>query len=176
VYLSNVEWPFKPEATLYVQGWGFWLAILGTLLTIAGFGITIWQIRRSLSVAEATQREIGRIRQMVRAYDANHEVARALAALKGARKGLKTSDWAELGESYGDFAKAAFTIAQLDVEEIRQFNDKLLNSVRYAGKLGERIDGGQNGAVDVVKTGSSIRVHEQMMMSIGIVLQGKVMQ
>lgn len=173
------RWPFLSESTLLVQGWGFWLGIVGLVIGVVGFAITIGQLRATKKVAEQVRDEIDRVRASVRAYDAYQETAKAQLALQSARKSLMRAEWDDLAVEYGAYLRAIHVIQELDISELAGFKEDIKKSIEYGKRLCERIEGSSNKSlinIHTGKTSSAIRDHEELLSSINVSLQGKALQ
>jgi hypothetical protein len=123
------DWPFQQSSTLLVQGWGFWLGVVGFPLGLAGFGVTIWQLRATRRVTEQVRDELDRVRSAVRTYDAYQETAKAQLALQSARKSLMRRDWEELAINYSTYLSAIHVIKELDIRDLIPYLDKMNNQL-----------------------------------------------
>lgn len=169
-----LNWPFQETSTLSVQGWGFWLAILGMIVSIVGFWITIVQLVRTKKATAAVSEEVKRIGFAVSKYDATVETSRAETALQAARKFVKTDDWGQAGESLEMLAKALHTIRELAIPELAVHVTSIDNVMGHANRLCERLDrSGSTGLSDAdkQKTLSSMREHDRTITSMRIALQ-----
>jgi hypothetical protein len=168
------EWAFDSTNALIVQGWGFWLAVFGMLLTIAGFLITWRQLQQARTAAETVKDEIGRIQVAVRGYDAAHHATRAATALDAARRHLRNAAWPDVADSYEDFRRAIITLQQLDIDILHKFGADIDAANKYISRLCERIETEHvqgSVSVDTAKTITMLRQHGELTGSIENALQ-----
>jgi hypothetical protein len=172
--LRFFEWPFDLANTGIVQGWGFWLAVVGMLLTIGGFLITWKQLKLARTAAEAVKLEVSRIQVAVRGYDAAHHATRAATALDAARRHLRNTAWPDVADSYEDFRRAIITLQQLEIANLARFDPDIDAANKYISRLCERIETEHiQGAVsvDTAKTITMLRQHGELTGSIENALQ-----
>lgn len=67
---------FEPSNSAAVGAWGLILGILGIVLTLIGFGISIVQIMKAKSAAESAADAVGDVQVRVSRYDAAVDLAR----------------------------------------------------------------------------------------------------
>jgi hypothetical protein len=72
---SLVDWLATSKVAGVVGG-------LGLLVTVVGFGITLYQVRKSRTAAEAAARSANQVRQTIEHFDAIAECATAIQALE----------------------------------------------------------------------------------------------
>lgn len=169
-----MNWPFDSANAAIVQGWGFWLAVGGMALTVAGFLITWKQLKQARTAAEAVKTEISRIQVAVRGYDAAHHATRAATALDAARRHLRNAAWQDVADSYEDFRRAIITLQQLDIESLKRFGTDIDAANKYISRLCERIETEHiQGvvSVDAAKTITMLRQHGELTGSIENALQ-----
>ena len=157
-------WPFDPHRAIEVAGWGFWLAVLGVLLSVGGFVVTWIQLQQAKSVAEATRDETLRIKKSLEKFDAVQEVTRAHSNIISARNNLSRKMWRECGENC-ELVIRSISITKKFIsdnhEDLIVSCEKLLN---YLNKLCERIDRNDMDNIDddgFAKTKTSLRKNEQ---------------
>lgn len=171
---SIANWPFAVGNAPAVQGWGFWLAIIGLLLTVAGFLMTWHQFKKTQTAAAAVKVEVDRIQLSVQSYDAAHHATRASAALDATRRHLRNSAWPDVADSYEDFRRSVLTLQQLDIPELRRFADEIEDANKYIGRLCERIEiqvAKSMVTIDPAKTITMLRRHGELTGAMEIALQ-----
>lgn len=168
-----LSWPFDPTSTYEVQGWGFWLAIFGLLLTVIGFAVTFVQLLRTKKATTAVSSEIRKIQFAVSRYNAVTETARAETALLAARQHVRSSEWPMANDALEAFSKALHTLKELQVPELATHEAKLDTTITHADRLCERLDNlDAAGApkIDAIKTQSALRDHDKLITSIRVAL------
>lgn len=172
-----LTWPFTTEATLLVQGIGFWLGVVGIILGLIGFGLTLSQLRKTVAATAAVKEELSRVKASLHIYDANHELAKATQALQSAKKHLVRKEWTELAQDYADLIASMHIVLSLGVEGVERYAKAIMICKEYGNKICERIEGVDPNSVniDIAKTGSAIREHEQLVSSLNILLQGRAL-
>lgn len=166
-------WPFESASTLTVQGWGFWLAIAGLVVSVVGFAITVAQISRTRKAATAVSDEIKKIKFAVEKYDATVESSRAEAALQSATTFLRATNSAQAIVALEQFALSAHTLRELNIPEIASQHDKLNEAISHAARLCERLDKVSDAALpdsELVKIFATMRSHALLMTSVRVAL------
>lgn len=171
---SIASWPFLPSSTLDVQGWSFWLSLIGLALTLVGFAITWKQLIKTQEAASAVRKEVVRIQLSVQSYDAAHHVSRAASALEATKRHLRNAAWPDVADSYEDFRRAVITLQQLELPELKRFDDDINEASRYIIRLCERIENQMSKSsvsIDSAKTVSMLRHHGELTGSLDNALQ-----
>lgn len=169
-----LAWPFKGSSTLIVQGWGFWLAIVGMLISIIGFWITLVQLARTKKATSAVSNEIRRIKFAVSKYDATVEASKAEGALDSAVKFFRSDDWFQAGEAIESLSKSIHTLKELNVPELSSKLDDISGVMSHSDKLCERLDKAKITGLPDTEKGKALSVmreHGRLLTSIRIALQ-----
>ncbi|WP_159983204.1 MULTISPECIES: hypothetical protein [unclassified Novosphingobium] len=167
------DWPFNASSTYEVQGFGFWLAILGLVISLVGFAVTLGQLSRTKKATEAVSDEIKNIQFAVFKFNAVAETSRAEGFLLAARKYVKDRDWDQANDALDSFSKSLFTIRELQVPEISSHYEKLGKAMVHANRLCERLDSSSPPGlpdVETPKTLSILRDHDRLITSIRVAL------
>jgi hypothetical protein len=111
---------FDPTNSAAVGAWGLILGIIGILLTLVGFAVSIVQIRQAKSAAEAAAEAAGRVQVRVSRYDAAVDLAEAKTSLQNARHYANLDAWPQFVASYEIASEALGRVAlQVTVTEER---------------------------------------------------------
>lgn len=171
------SWPFAAAQTLAVQGWGYWLNIASFVLTIGGFLITYSQLVKTRTAARSAEQEAKRIESSLKRYDAAQEVSRATYALRTARKHFGNNAWSDGSESYEDVRTALIILKSNSLSLNEDIRHQIEKTTSYISKFCERVERGDMDnaqAADFAKAKSMIRVHEELLLTIGASLQKDV--
>lgn len=167
-------WPFRAENNLIVAGWGFWLAIIGLILTLVGFAITLLQLAKTKDAATAVGDEVDRIRRTLSRYDAAQETAKAAYALTTTRRYLENESWQDVADSYEDIRRGLVQTkvsGQItDADLLKQID----NASLYIEKLCARIEKAlvrPPVIINVSKTKLMLRRHDELIANITLALQ-----
>lgn len=174
---SILTWPFNSSNTALVAGVGFWLTILGLLVTFAGFAMTLRQLAKTQSAAraaaQAAKDQVERIQKSLNRYDAAQEAARAAYALQSARRHFGQGAWDAGAECYEDTAKALRLLRQ----QTRLLDDGILRNIekmiRYSENFCGKVDKGDFSSIsneDLAKFKQAIRIHIQHIEEIQAIL------
>ncbi|RYG93541.1 MAG: hypothetical protein EON58_18110 [Alphaproteobacteria bacterium] len=167
------HWPFLPSSTLYVQGQGYWLAVVGMIISVVGFAITLTQLSRTKKATEAVSKEVKRIEFAVLKYDASIETSRAETALEAIKKGVRNGDWRQATDDLESLSKALHTLRQLEIPELLQHAASIDSIMTHANRTCERLDkAGDQGLeeTETNKTLSKLREHDKIITSLRIAL------
>ena len=169
-----LHWPFQPDATLSVQGWGFWLAVVGMAVSIIGFWITLVQLARTRKATIAVSNAVRNIQFAVSKYDATIEASKADSSLESARKHFRLHEWVQAGEAMDAFSSSLHAIKTLQIAELQEHELEMDGALTHASRLCERLDKvGSLGLPDneAIKTLSSMRDNAKLLTSVRIALQ-----
>lgn len=168
-----LNWAYDASATLLVQGRSYWLAIFGTFLTVAGFGMTYFQFLKTRGATEAVTDEVRRIKFSVTRYEASIETERAEQALKAADGYMRSGDWVLAGDSVNAISRSLHILIELSVPEFTLYADKLREALSHTERLSERIDQSQPSGLpsnERNKALSALRSHGRTIVSVRISL------
>lgn len=168
-----LNWPFEASATLLVQGWGFWLAIIGTVISIVGFGITISQLIRTKRATEAVSEEVRKIQFAFSRYNAVIETSRAETSLDAARKHIKANEWDQAEVALEVFSKSIHTLRELKVREIFVHDENLSKAMSHADRLCQRLEAARPKGLpinEITKALSTLRDHDRYVTSVKVAL------
>jgi hypothetical protein len=171
------NWAFEAGSTNLVAGWGFWAGIVGLVLTIVGFGVTIVQLHKTRSAADAAKAEAKRLQQSIAKYDYVNEATRASTALVNARNYVKSGLWSFVPDSYEtvrgslEALKSETTDANLiaKIEDVCRFIQNLCDRV-------ERDIQNEVSTVSIAKTISVIREHKLLIDELAREAEKRVVQ
>lgn len=170
----RLDWAFAPENQFTVTGWGFWFGLVGLLVSVVGFGITLYQLKQTKSAAVAAQQESERIKGVLRQYDAAQEAARAQYALTTARKHFERGNWPDGAESYEHFRRGLLSLKRNMDWDMGELSELIDAAGAYVEKLCERVDRDVqrgNTTISYAKTAAVMRQHDQLISDITIALE-----
>jgi len=167
------DWPYDASSTLLIQGRGYWLAIIGLVISVVGFAITLIQLDRTKKATKAVADEIDKIQFAVSRYNAVAETSRAETSLDAARRHVRGSEWDLALQSLEAFSKALHTLRELRVREIEPHDANLQQAIVHINRLCERLDGAEAKGLpknETPKTLSALRDHDMLITSVRVVL------
>ncbi|MFZ5705867.1 MAG: hypothetical protein ACOY5R_11450 [Pseudomonadota bacterium] len=100
LHTSWYAWPFEAANQAGVAGWSFWLGIIGFIVSLLGFAVTIYQLQKTRSAADAAKDEARRIEGILQRYEVASEATRASAALGTAKNYVRNGLWPSAADSY----------------------------------------------------------------------------
>ncbi|WP_312813131.1 hypothetical protein [Brevundimonas sp.] len=163
----------SPQMTGPSWGWisaaGFSLTVLGVVVSLAGFAITLEQIQITNDEVAETQREAEALRKSLVIYSAAQDASLASYAIKSAKRHYLSSALQDFVESYDDFRRSIVAIGK-NVEGIPvDVTDGIDQADKYISRLCKRIEAGSN--VNQAKVLSEIRSHQDLSANIIAILQ-----
>lgn len=103
---SLVDWLARPKVTGVVSA-------LGLVLTVGGFGFTLYQVRKSRTAAEAAERSANQVRQTIEHFDAISECATAIQALEEIERMHRAGPLGGLPDRYTAVKKGLIGISRV---------------------------------------------------------------
>lgn len=168
-----MDWAYQATATLLVQGRSYWLSVVGMILTICGFAMTYWQLRKTRHATEAVNAEVKRIKFSLTRYDASIETTKAEQALRTVDASMRGGEWSQVGEHVSAVTKSIHILLELNVPEFAPHIENLKGALSHTRRLSERIDeAGPNGLpkAEKIKALSTLREHGRTLDSVRIAL------
>ena len=166
-----MAWPFEESSTYLVQGWGFWLAIIGLLISVVGFWITLVQLGRTKKATAAVSQEVNKIQFAVSRYNAALETSRAESSLHAGKNHVKNAEWDQANEALETFSKALHTLRELHVPEVERHGANLDLAMSHVIRLCERLDAAGVGGLsrnETLKTLTALREHDRLITSVRV--------
>jgi hypothetical protein len=159
-----------PESSVgYISAGGAVISVVGLLVSLGGFSLTIQQITQAKSAIEAASHEAERIRLSLKTYDATQDATRAEYALKQAKQYFDQNQYEAAGKSY---AKCSSALAMIK-KNVDGLPDELAEGIdqadTYIENLCMKIDKGIT-SIDV-KQKAEMRTHDRLIRSIQTHLQ-----
>ncbi len=168
-----IDWLFDPTNGPTVGAWAFLLGVFGTGVTIIGFGITLAQLRRTATNAEAAKRAAEAVKSRVATYDAVFEVSRATAALRETQRHLRIGALESAVDSYVTVREALVRLIELPSplggEERARIGAMLSDITVLCDKIEAGLQRGK--PPDVTKAIKSARDHGALMTRLRIVIE-----
>lgn len=96
-----------------VGGIGLIVGLVGILLTVVAFGITIWQLIQTRSASDQVKQAVEALKTRVTTYDVVTELAKATAALKESQRHVANSSWVHVIESITEARISVVMLAEL---------------------------------------------------------------
>jgi hypothetical protein len=133
-------------ATSVLPAWsigvyGSLASIAGLIVSFIGFGVTVWNVRRSRRAAQSAERASEQVLERVRFYDLMTDVARAITLMDEIKRLHRLGDWKLVIERYGELKKILITVRDtplgLTDDQIANLRDAIVN-VGHMEKTVER--------------------------------------
>jgi hypothetical protein len=103
---SLVDWLARPKVAGAVGA-------LGLVVTVVGFGFTLYQVRKSRTAAEAAEKSANQVRQTIEHFDAISECATAIQALEEIERMHRAGPIAGLPDRYTAVKKGLIGISRV---------------------------------------------------------------
>jgi hypothetical protein len=174
---SGWLWLTDPKNNQTVAGLSFILGAAGFAITLAGFALAYWRIRRLETAADAAAAAVRDFKLRIVQYDAANDASEARYALLSARRHLNNDGWRDVAESFEDGRRAILrmmpSFATIDPElhkDVEKFTS-------HASKVCLIIDKGLNDPSkpfpDKAGLNSSLRKHLDTIQRVQSILQQK---
>jgi hypothetical protein len=153
---------------------GIVLSVWGLWISLAGFGITFWQLARTKSAAQAATEALDEVRSRVSTYDAVVETSRAIAFIRETQRHLKVPSWESAVVSYNGARESLVRLIELPSKIAQPDKDNLAVVLADITSLCDRIEAGLLRQRVTVDRGKALRVskdHEELVLRLGIALQ-----
>ncbi|WP_147276211.1 hypothetical protein [Sphingomonas aracearum] len=90
---------FDPNNSYLVGGWGLILTIVGLVISVLGFVITLWQIRRTKSATDSVSIALESFKTRLKHSDASVEAARVIKYFEKSIIYMRNHDWISASDS-----------------------------------------------------------------------------
>jgi hypothetical protein len=131
--------PLLIEHEKNVAAWGFILSVLGTILTVVGFGLTFLQLAKTRSATAAATQAIDNLKSRIAAFDVVTELSRAVASLSETRRHIKNVSWSDALDSYLEAQLAVSKLSALPSDLSGANKARLLEISDEIGRACSRI-------------------------------------
>ncbi|MBO9526385.1 MAG: hypothetical protein J7517_09695 [Sphingobium yanoikuyae] len=173
------DWPFQSAHQGDVAGYGFWLGVAGFAVSLIGFCVTIYQLRKTRSAADAAKQEAIRIEKTLLKYELANETVKGMAALDTARKYVRSDLWMHVTDSYETVRNALLALKSEFEELTENQNQQIDNACNYIQNTCARIERGihNNGPkVDKAKLISVMAEHAILLSDLNRMIQKGVVK
>lgn len=92
------------------QGWGDWASVLGLLVGVVGFAVTIYSVKRSRSAAESAQQAANDARQAILRTEVIASFASAVTVMDEVKRLHRAGAWSILPDRYSYLRRALISI------------------------------------------------------------------
>lgn len=161
----------KPPANTIgnISAGGAVISVIGLLVSLGGFSLTLQQISQAKSAIQAASQEAERIRLSLKTYDATQDATRAEFALKQAKQYFDQNEFVLGGKSYAK-CSSALAMIKKNVDGLPEdLSESIEQADVYIENLCMKIDRGIT-SLDV-KQKSEMRTHDRLIRSIQTHLQ-----
>lgn len=168
--MDLVSWSFEADNAALVGGLGFWIGFIGLVLSVGGFWITIYQVRKTRSAADAAKAEAARIEASFNRYSVINDAARASAALSTARDFLRIGLWEQVSNYYeivrGGLLALKVEASGLSEDQVTKINDACNFIQRLCERIERELHTGEVKRIDPAKTVSVMTEHKLLIADI----------
>jgi hypothetical protein len=114
------------------EGWSDGVAITGLSVTMAGFGFTLYQLRKTKSAAEAAREAANRAYAESRRYFQSLVASNAHSLVIQVRETVERKDWGNASRRVNDLADQMALLCQADADAVQFVNDVRSWGSRFA--------------------------------------------
>lgn len=87
---------FDPQSSSIVGAWSLIVSIAGLILSLVGFGFTIWQLYKTQNSAKAASQAVQDLTKRTSLYDIVLELERSLTAVESANRSCRNETWSDV--------------------------------------------------------------------------------
>jgi hypothetical protein len=98
------------EFRAWAADWGDIASVVGLLLTLIGFGVTIFGVWRSKGAAEQARQAAEAVRASIANYDVVADLSSAMAIMEEIKRHQRQRTWSILPDRYSDLRRRLVTI------------------------------------------------------------------
>ena len=121
-------------------GLGDWASIVGVLLTVIGFGITIFSVWKSQSAAEKAQEAVQRVREDILRTDAVAEFSTALSIMDEIKRLQRYDAWPIVPDRYSALRKSLISIKSTCPNMSENHKELVQDAITSLRKIEEKIE------------------------------------
>ena len=115
-------------------------SILGLLVALIGFAITIWNVRASKAAALRAEEAANQARRAIRFFDVVAEMSTAIAAMEEIRRLHRDGAWSILPDRYNALRKSLITIRRSTPEMSDDQQSRIQAAIKYLADLERRVE------------------------------------
>lgn len=134
-----INWLLVPEHNALLTWIGFAVGGLGTLLGLWGIGLTLSQLGKIKSEAEATKLAVQTVQIKVASFDTAQECKNAKDLIGQVRMHLKEDDWRSILFVYEEMIQSFLNLAHSTSSAGREDRDLLIKHTAEIAKMCEAI-------------------------------------
>jgi hypothetical protein len=115
-------------------------SILGLLVALIGFAVTIWNVRASRAAALRAEQAANQARRAIRFFDVVAEISTAIAAMEEIRRLHRDGAWRILPDRYSGLRKSLITIRGSSTDLTPEQRSRIQAAVTYLANLQRRVE------------------------------------
>jgi hypothetical protein len=128
------------ELRQWATRWGDIASVIGVVLTILGFGVTIFGVWRSKSAAKEASQAATAARDSISRYDAIADLAAAMSIMDEIKRLQRNAIWAVLPDRYSELRRRLIAIKSSRAALSDAQHQKLEETVETFADLERRIE------------------------------------
>ena len=110
---------------------GDWLSVLGLVVTLFGFVVTIYNVTRSRTAAEEANQAVAKVRQDILRIDMVAEFSAAIAAMDEVKRLQREEAWSVLPDRYAHLRKSLISIRSANNDLPERYMTTLQSSIQH---------------------------------------------
>jgi hypothetical protein len=126
--------------TFLDQHWGDIASVLGVLVSLVGFGITIWGVLRSKSAAQKAQEEVARVRETMLRLDTVMQFSEAITIMDEIKRLHRASAWVMLPDRYSALKRILISIRTLDFDINDDRKTVLQSAIQHFSDIEKKVE------------------------------------
>jgi hypothetical protein len=116
-------------------------SVLGLLVALVGFAITIWNVRASKAAAIRAEKAANQARRAIRFFDVVAEISTAIAAMEEIRRLHRDAAWPILPDRYNVLRKSLISIRRSGIDLSEEQQTLLQAAIKFLADIERRVDG-----------------------------------
>jgi len=116
-------------------------SLLGLLVALIGFAVTIWNVRASRAAALRAEEAANQARHAIRFFDVVAEISTAIAAMEEIRRLHRDAAWPILPDRYSMLRKSLISIGRSGVALSDDQQTLLQAAIKFLADIERRVDG-----------------------------------
>lgn len=156
---------------------GLVLGVWGILLSLGGFALTIWQLRKTQTATVAATRAVNELKSRLASYDAVVEVQKAIAFVQETQRHIRIPSWESANVSYSGAREAVLRLAEMPSSLKVDERNSLSSILADIATISDKIDTGllKGGvAIDRGRAIRGCREHEESLIKLSISFQREI--
>ena len=156
---------------------GDWASILGVLVALIGFAVTIWNSLQSKRAAETAERVVNKIRQDLTRSDTIAELSKIITSLEEVRRLHREQAWSVLPDRYSSLQSALVTIKGISNDLTDEDLVTIQGTIGQISSISQQVEkklAQKDTAIDVVRVNNILAEETKCLQEILVSIRMKI--